>query len=170
MIIANQKKIVKDLIPNEPKKKKKTQKELFEIPKKYTKGLTKEQAKEKTENIKKTKQLLKQGKKKQAEKLAKKRPTTKETKQSSFTTRFKKKFPNVKPKTKEFEKATGIPLSIQKQIIKRGEGAFLSAGSRASVSSPTQWGIARLYAFYFKGINNKLDFDKDLFEKVKLKK
>jgi len=37
MIIASQKKIVKDLIPNEPKKKKKTQKELFEIKEKKDK-------------------------------------------------------------------------------------------------------------------------------------
>ncbi len=167
---ANQRKLIKEIIPEEKPKKKKTQKELFELPKKYTKGLTKKEAKEKTENIKKTKQLLKEGKKKEAEKLAKKRPTTKETKQSSFTIRFKKKFPNVKTQTKEFEKVTGIPLSIQNQIVKRGEGAFLSAGSRASVSSPTQWGRARLMAFYFKLLDNKLDFDKDLAKKVKLKK
>lgn len=170
MISANQRKLTKELIPNEKPKKKKNQKELFEIPSKYKKGLTKEQAKKKTENIKKTKELLKQNKKKEAEELAKKRPTTKDTKKSSFTVRFKKKFPNVKPRTKEFEKATGIPLSIQKQIVKRGEGAFLSAGSRASVSSPTQWGIARLYAFYFKLLDNKLDFDKDLEKKVNIKK
>ena len=48
-------------------------------------------------------------------------------------------------------------------------GAYLSSGSRATVSSPRQWGIARLYSFYFKGLNKKLDFDKDLEKKVKFK-
>ena len=170
MISANQRKLTKELIPVEKPKKKKKQKELFEIPSKYKKGLTKEEAKKKTENIKKTKQLLKENKKKEAEELAKKRPTTKDTKKSSFTVRFNKKFPNVKTQTKEFEKVTGIPLSIQNKIVKRGEGAFLSSGSRASVSSPTQWGRARLLAFYWKIVDNKLDFDKDLAEKVKIKK
>jgi hypothetical protein len=170
-MFSNIRKMEKELIPKpEPKPRKKKQGEIFEIPKKYTKGLTKTQAKKKTQNIKETKQLLKQGKKKEAQELAKKRPTTKETKESSFTTRFKKKFPNVRPKTKLFSEKTGIPLSVQKEIVKRGEGAFLSSGSRASVSSPTQWGIARLYAFYFKAISGKLDFDKDLLKKVSLKK
>ena len=170
-MFATMKKMERDLIPpEEPKRKKKTQKEIFEIPKKYTKGLSKAQAQKKTENIKETKRLLKQGKKKEAIELSKKRPTTKETKESSFTMRFKKKFPNVKPLTQKFADVTGIPLLIQKEIVKRGKGAFISAGSRASVSSPTQWGLGRLYAFYFKGISGKLDFDKDLFKKVKLKK
>ena len=102
--------------------------------------------------------------------LAKKRPTTKGKKISGFTSKFKKKFPDVKPLTSEFTKATGIPLKIQKAVVKRGEGAFASAGSRASVSSPRQWGIARLYAFYFKGIENRLDFDEDLMKDLKLKK
>jgi predicted acyl esterase len=170
MISCNQRKLTKELIPDEKPKKKKNQKELFEIPSKYKKGLTKEQAKKKTENIKKTKELLKQNKKKEAQELAKKRPTTKDNKKSSYTIRFNKKFPNVKTQTKEFEKATGISLSIQNKIVKRGEGAFLSSGSRASVSSPTQWGRGRLLAFYFKLLDNKLDFDKDLEKKVKLKR
>ena len=148
------------------KPKKKTEKEIFEIPEKYKKGLSKKDAKEKTENIKETKELLKKGKQKEAEKLAKKRPTTKDTKKSSYTIRFKKKFPNTKPKTQKFFQDTGIPLKAQIEIVKRGEGAFLSAGSRASVSSPTQWGIARLYSYYF---NKGKTFDKDLIEKYNIK-
>ncbi len=156
-------KILKDI---NKKPKKKTEKEIFEIPKKYTKGLTMKEAKEKTENIKQTKELLKKGKKEEAKKLAKKRPTTKETKKSSFTIRFKKKFPDTKPKTQKFAEKTGIPLKAQNEIVKRGEGAFLSAGSRASVSSPTQWGIARLYSFYF---NKGKTFDTDLIKKYNIK-
>jgi hypothetical protein len=155
---------------NPPKPKKKTEKQIFEIPSKYTKGLSKEDAKKKTKNVKESKELLKKGKVKEASALAKKRPTTKDNKQSSYTIRFKKKFPNIKPLTKEMAEATGISLSVQRQVVKRGRGAFVSAGSRATVSSATQWALARLYAFYFKSIDNKLDFDKDLAEKVKFKK
>ena len=137
------------------------------VNKKYLTGLDKKQQEEKTKNIEKTKRLLKKGKKKEAIEVSKKRPVISSKKESGFTSKFKKKFPDVKPLTKECTLKTGIPLSIQKAVVKRGEGAFLSAGSRASVSSPRQWGIARLYAFYFKGILGKLDFDKDLMEKVK---
>lgn len=152
------------------KPKKKTEKEIFELPGKYTKGLSKKEAKEKTENVKETKKLLKEGKKEQAYKKASERPTVKSNKQSSYTIRFKKKFPNIKVESKAMAEATGIPLGVQKEILKRGMGAFASAGSRASVSSPRAWAIARLYAFYFKGIENKLDFDRDLEKKVKFKK
>ena len=144
----------------------KKEKEIFEIPKKYTEGLSKKDAKKKTENIKETKKLLKEGKKKEAQKLAKKRPTTEDKTKSSFTIRFKKKFPDIKPRTKGFQQATGIPLAAQKEIVKRGEGAYLSSGSRPSVSSPTQWGIARLYSFYF---NKGKTFDTDLIKKYNIK-
>ena len=77
-----------------------------------------------------------------------------------------KKFGDIKVESKEFERKTGIPVSIQKQVIRRGMGAYLSSGSRATVSSPRQWGIARLYSFYF---NKGKTFDKDLGEKVKFK-
>jgi len=52
-MFTTMKKMERDLIPpEEPKRKKKTQKEIFEIPKKYTKGLSKAEAKKKTENVK----------------------------------------------------------------------------------------------------------------------
>lgn len=99
-----------------------------------------------------------------------KRPTTKkDSKPSSFTIQFKKKFPNVKGLTKKFEEATGIPMKAQKEVFLRGEGAFVSAGSRATVGSPQQWAYARLYAFYIKGKKGKLDFDKDIVKKYKIK-
>ena len=148
------------------KEKKKTEKEIFELPTKYTKGLSKKEKKEKTENVKETKKLLKEGKKEKAFELAKKRPTTKEKKQSSFTIRFKNKFPGIKPQSKAMEKSTGIPLNAQKEVVKRGQGAFVSSGSRASVGSPTQWGISRLYSFYF---NKGKTFDEDIVKKYNIK-
>ncbi len=171
-MFSTMKKMERELIPpKEKKKRRKTQKEIFELPKKYTKGLSEEDVKKKTENVKKTKELLKKGKKKEAVKLAQKRPTTEDKTKSSNLIKFKKMFgDDIKPLTQKFASVTGIPLSIQKEIVKRGEGAFLSAGSRSSVSSARQWGLGRLYAFFIKGISGKLDFDKDLLKKVKLKK
>ncbi len=148
------------------KEKKKTEKEIFELPEKYTKGLSKKEKKEKTENVKESKELLKKDKKKEAFELAKKRPTTKEKKKSSYTIRFKKKFGNIKQKSKAMQEATGIPIAAQKEILKRGLGAFASAGSRASVSSPQAWSIARFYSFYF---NKGKTFDEDIVKKYNIK-
>jgi len=77
--------------------------------------------------------------------------------------------PGIKPNTKDFQDKTGIPLKAQREIVDRGKGAFLTAGSRASVLSPDAWGIARLYAFYIKGIKGRLDFDKDIKRKYGIK-
>jgi len=140
------------------------------VQKKYLTGLTASQKKKKTANIKKSAKLYKAGKKQEAFKLAKKRPTTNKTKKSSYTIQFKKMHPGVSAKTSAFTKATGIPMSIQDKIVKRGEAAWVSAGSRSSVGSPTQWGIARLYAFYIKlkkGL--KLNHDTDLRKGLNIK-
>lgn len=150
---------------NPPKPKKKTEGQIFELPNKYTKGLSKKEKKEKTENVKETKKLLKEGKKEKAYKKASERPTTKSNKKSTYTMRFKKKFPNIKPQSKAMAESTGIPLNAQKEVVKRGQGAFVSSGSRASVGSPTQWGIARLYSFYF---NKGKTFDTDLIKKYNI--
>ena len=140
------------------------------VKKSYLKGLTPSQQKKKVANIKKSKELVKKGKKKEAAKLASKRPTTKKGKKtSSFTMSFKKKFPGVKPLSKEFAKATGIPMKAQKEVFKKGEGAFVSAGSRATVGNAQQWAYARLYAFYIKGKRGDLNFDKDIVKKYKIK-
>lgn len=133
---------------------------------KYLKGLTKAQQKKKVANIKKSKELLKKGKKKEAFELAKKRPTTKSKKKSSKTIAFKKKYGDVKPLTRAFAIKTGVPLKAQEEIIKRGKGAFVSAGSRASVGSAQQWSYARAYTFVMdKGTR----FDKDIVKKYKIK-
>ncbi len=139
------------------------------MPQKYYKGLSEKEKQEKKKNIKETKKLYDSGKKKQAFKTASKRPTVKSTKKSSFTTRFHKKFPDVKPLTNQFSTATGISIADQKTIVNRGRAAFVTSGSRSSVSSPTAWGYARLYAFYFKSLqgNKKINQDQDIYDKLK---
>ena len=139
------------------------------MPQKYYKGLSEKEKQEKKKNIKETKKLYDSGKKKQAFKTASKRPTVKSTKKSSFTTRFHKKFPDVKPLTNQFSTATGISIADQKTIVNRGRAAFVTSGSRSSVSSPTAWGYARLYAFYFRSLqgNKKINEDQDIYDKLK---
>lgn len=137
---------------------------------KYLKGLSKEDKEKKTKNIKKTQKLLKEGKKEEAIKESKKRPTVKSSKKSSYTEKFRKKYGDIKVPSKELAEKTGLSLSSQKKIIKKGEGAFLSAGSRSTVSSAKQWGLARLFSVITGGKARKID--KAIWEKdpVKWKK
>ena len=44
---------------------------------------------------------------------------------------------------KELAFKTGCPISALKQIVKKGEGAYYSSGSRPN-QTPQSWGIARL--------------------------
>jgi hypothetical protein len=48
----------------------------------------------------------------------------------------------IKP-NKELSKATGCSISALKQIVKKGEGAYYSSGSRPNQTAQS-WGIARL--------------------------
>lgn len=139
------------------------------IPKKYLEGLSEKQQKKKIENIQKTKNLLKEGKKEEAILLSKKRPVTKEGyKKSEWIVKLKKKYgENIKIPSEELALKTGLPLKAQKEIIRKGEGAFLSSGSRATVSSPTQWGIARLASVIMNGPSRKLD--KHILDKYNVK-
>lgn len=127
--------------------------------KNYFDNLNKKDTKIKKDNIKETKNLLKKGKKTEAIELAKKRPTSDITKKSSFTVQFRKKYGDVKVPSQELAKLVGISVINQNKIIKKGEGAYLSSGSRSSVSSPRQWGLARLYSVIMGGKARNIDKD-----------
>lgn len=49
---------------------------------------------------------------------------------------------NIKP-SKELSKKTGCSLSALNKIVKKGEGAYFSSGSRPN-QTPQSWGFARL--------------------------
>lgn len=51
------------------------------------------------------------------------------------------------------------------EIIKKGEGAYYSSGSRPNVSA-RQWGVSRLYSVLFGGKARKID--KEIVEKYKI--
>lgn len=70
------------------------------------------------------------------------------TRKSSYTSRFHRKYPNVKG-LPEISKATGIPLPALKKVYNRGLAAWRT-GHRPGATQQ-QWGYARVYSFVLKG-------------------
>jgi hypothetical protein len=64
---------------------------------------------------------------------------------------------NVTP-NKELAKKTGCKLSALNQIVKKGEGAYYSSGSRPNQSAKS-WGLARLASSLTAGKAAAVDFD-----------
>jgi hypothetical protein len=59
---------------------------------------------------------------------------------------------------KELELKTGCKLSALKQIIKKGEGAYYSSGSRPNQTAKS-WGLARLASSITAGKLAAVDYD-----------
>ena len=70
------------------------------------------------------------------------------TRTSSYTQRFRKKYPGVRS-LPEIAKATGIPLRTIRTIYNRGLAAWRT-GHRPG-ATPQQWGYARVHSFVVKG-------------------
>lgn len=70
------------------------------------------------------------------------------TRTSSYTQRFRKKYPGIRS-LPDIAKATGIPLKTLKTIYNRGLAAWRT-GHRPG-ATPQQWGYARVYSFVMKG-------------------
>jgi hypothetical protein len=60
--------------------------------------------------------------------------------------------------SKELAKATGCSISALNQIVKKGEGAYYSSGSRPN-QSPQSWGYARLASALTSGKAAAIDYD-----------
>jgi len=71
-----------------------------------------------------------------------------ETKTSSYTSKFRKKYPGV-TKLKDISKVTGIPLKTLKTVYDRGLAAWRT-GHRPG-ASPQAWAYARVHSFVMKG-------------------
>ena len=80
------------------------------------------------------------------------------TKTSSYTQRFRKKYPNAKS-LPEISKATDIPLKKLQTVFNRGLAAWRT-GHRPG-ASPQAWGFARVHSFVTKG-KTYYTADKDL--------
>lgn len=72
----------------------------------------------------------------------------KKTKSSSYTVRFYKKYPGAKS-LKQKAEASGIPLSILKQVYNKGLAAW-RIGHRPGATGQ-QWGYARVHSFILGG-------------------
>jgi len=121
------------------------------IPKKYTAGLNPKQKKKQVKSIKEGKDRPKlEGVK---------------TKRSTHVEKFEKKYgykitdPRVK---KEIISTTGF-----NQIIKKGEGAYYSAGSRPNTTA-RQWALARVASVIMGGPARKVD--RDIWERYRYSK
>ena len=80
------------------------------------------------------------------------------TKTSSYTQKFRKRYPGVKS-LPDIAKATGIPIKTVQTIYNRGLAAWRT-GHRPG-ASPQAWGYARVHSFATKG-KTYYTADKDL--------
>lgn len=80
------------------------------------------------------------------------------TKTSSYTRRFREKYPNAKS-LKEISKVTKVPLKTLQTVYNRGLAAWRT-GHRPG-ASPQAWGYARVHSFIMKG-KTYYTADKDL--------
>ena len=80
------------------------------------------------------------------------------TKTSSYTKKFRKRYPDAKS-LEEISLVTGIPLKTIKTIYDRGLAAWRT-GHRPG-ATPQQWGYARVHSFVVKG-RTYYTADKDL--------
>ena len=64
---------------------------------------------------------------------------------------------NIAP-NEELSLKTGCELSALKQIVKKGEGAYYSSGSRPN-QTPQSWGLARLASALTSGKSAAVDYD-----------
>lgn len=60
--------------------------------------------------------------------------------------------------SKELSDATGCSMDALNQIVKKGEGAYYSSGSRPN-QTPQSWGIARLASSITSGKSAAVDFN-----------
>ena len=125
--------------------------ETRDIPANYLKGLNK------TDRQKQIKSIFE----------GKLRPKTQaKEKRSKFVVDFEKKY-NKKITDEDWIHNNIITRTGQKQIIKKGMGAYFSSGSRPN-QSPMSWALARLASVIMNGGARKVD--KKIWDKYKIKK
>ena len=120
------------------------------LPKKMTKSDKKKQIK----MLMKSRKLYRQGK------YYTRKPVSSYKNKSSRHIANARKIYNitsVRP-TKELSLKTGCKISALKHIVKKGEGAYYSSGSRPN-QTPQSWGLARLASSITGGKSALVDYD-----------
>jgi hypothetical protein len=116
--------------------------------------LTKKDKKSQIKMLKKSKKLYKQNKYYTRERL----PSYKNKKSNHIANARKiYKIQNITPNN-ELALKTGCKLSALQQIVKKGEGAYYSSGSRPNQTAQS-WGLARLASSLTAGKAAAVDYD-----------
>ena len=127
----------------------------IKLPTKYLPSL-----KEIKDSAKQVKMLLKSRKQyKKGKFFTRKKIKSYKSKTSSHITDARKIYglENVAP-NKELSRKTGCSLSALKQIVRKGQGAYYSSGSRPNQTSQS-WGLARLASSITAGKSAAVDYD-----------
>jgi len=116
--------------------------------------LTKKDRKKQVNMLKKSKKLYKKG-----QYYTRKRLVSYKNKTSNHILQARKiyKVNKISP-NKELSKATGCSISSLRKIVKKGEGAYFSSGSRPNQTAQS-WGFARLASSITAGKAAAVDFD-----------
>ena len=123
-------------------------------PKKYVpKSLTKKDKSKQKKEIEKSKKMYKKKKYYTREKV--KSFKSKKSEHIKNAERIYK-LDSIKPSKKLAEK-TGCSLKGLQEIVKKGQGAYYSSGSRPN-QTPHSWGIARLASAITGGKSSQIDF------------
>lgn len=116
------------------------------------------------------KELSEKDKKKQIKSIKEKtkRPKLESftSKRSSWVEKFEKKY-GTKITDKKFINENILKTAGQNQVIKKGQGAYFSSGSRPN-QTPFSWAYARLASVIMGGSARKVD--KSIWDKYKVKK
>jgi len=116
------------------------------------------------------KELTEKDKKKQIKSIKEKtkRPKLESftSKRSSWVEKFEKKY-GTKITDKKFINENILKTAGQNQVIKKGQGAYFSSGSRPN-QTPFSWAYARLASVIMGGSARKVD--KSIWDKYKVKK
>jgi len=125
------------------------------VPKRYIpKGLTKRDKKKQREMLKKSRKMYKKGKY-----LTRKKVKSFKSKKSNHITNAQKiyKIDKIYP-GKELANKTGCSVNALKKIVKKGEGAYFSSGSRPNQTAQS-WGYARLASAITGGKSAAVDYN-----------
>ena len=123
-------------------------------PKRYYSGLSKKDKKKQLKSLRKSRRSYRTKRGKKRYYIRPKLKSFKE-KKSSWTQKFKKKYPKAKTIT-EISEVTGIPRKALMAVKKKGMGAYYSSGSRPNQTAQS-WGLARMYSYIMGGPTRKID-------------
>jgi len=125
------------------------------VPRRYIpKGLSKRDKKEQREMLKKSRRMYKKGKY-----FTRKKVKSFKSKKSSHVSKAQKiyKIDKINP-SNELANKTGCSVDALKKIVKKGEGAYFSSGSRPNQTAQS-WGYARLASAITGGKSAAVDYN-----------